>query len=123
MNARILLVEDEKLIGTMVRINLEAEGWDVTWVRDGDAAREHVTGGGYDVMLLDLELPGRGGLELVADSRQAGIETPVLILTAHGGVDLKVRSLGLGADDFLAKPFDVAELVARVGALLRRTHG
>jgi DNA-binding response OmpR family regulator len=120
MNARILVVEDEELIGTLVRINLENAGCRVQLVEDGAAAVEPVTRGDYDLLLLDLRLPGRSGLDLVRDARRAGVDRPILILTARSAVDTKVQGLGLGADDYLTKPFDVAELIARVEALLRR---
>jgi DNA-binding response OmpR family regulator len=120
MTARILLVEDERLIGTMVRINLESEGFEVTWIEDGAQASEPMRSGEHDLVILDLMLPGRTGLDLLEEAREAGVKTPVLIVTAHAEVDLKVRGLELGADDYLTKPFDIAELVARVRALLRR---
>jgi DNA-binding response OmpR family regulator len=120
VSARILLVEDERLIGTMVRINLERAGYEVEWHEDGQEALDAVRGGTHDLMILDIMLPGLGGLELLSEARDAGLGTPVLILTAHAEVELKVRGLERGADDYLTKPFDVAELLARVRALLRR---
>jgi DNA-binding response OmpR family regulator len=120
MSARILLVEDERLIGTMVRINLEMEGFEVDWLEDGEEASGPVAQGAYDLVILDLMLPGRSGLDLISDARSSGVAAPILVLTAHGEVDLKVEGLERGADDYLLKPFDVAELVARVRALLRR---
>ncbi len=120
MTASILLVEDEKLIGTMVRINLAGAGHEVTWVRDGDEARGLVEAGQYDLLIVDLMLPGRSGLDLVTDARRAGVTRPILILTASATVDAKLKGFESGADDYLTKPFDVAELLARVQALLRR---
>lgn len=120
MSARILVVEDEGLIGTMVRINLEMAGYDVDWLQDGGEAAGPVTSGDYDLLVLDLMLPGRSGLDLISDARSAGLSMPILVLTAHAEVDLKVQGLERGADDYLTKPFDVAELVARIKALLRR---
>jgi len=120
MSERILLVEDEMLIGTMVRINLEMEGYEVDWIRDGQEASEVVASGSHDLLILDIRLPGRSGLDLVADARAAGVASPILVLTALAGVETKVRGLERGADDYLTKPFDVAELLARVKALLRR---
>lgn len=120
MSQKILLVEDEKLIGTMVRINLEAEGYEVRWENDGLLATDPMLSGEHDLVILDLRLPGKAGIDLLEEARGAGVKTPVLIVTAHADVDLKVRGLTLGADDYLTKPFDVAELIARVRALLRR---
>jgi two-component system, OmpR family, alkaline phosphatase synthesis response regulator PhoP len=122
MSEHLLLVEDEELVGTMVRMNLAAEGYDVTWVRSGPegiaAAREHP----FDLILLDIGLPGADGIDVLRTLRQAGLGTPVLMLTARGDVATKVETLELGADDYLPKPFDVAELSARVKALVRRAR-
>jgi DNA-binding response OmpR family regulator len=120
MSRRILLVEDERLIGTMVKINLEMEGYAVTWVEDGAGAAPLVAGGGFDLIVLDLMLPGRSGLDLISDARRSGVGTPILVLTAHADTDTKVDGLERGADDYLVKPFELAELLARVRALLRR---
>ncbi len=122
MSEHILLVEDEELVGTMVRMNLTAEGYDVQWVRtgpDGIAAARQTP---FDVVLLDIGLPGADGIEVLATLRSEGIGTPVLMLTARGDVATKVETLELGADDYLPKPFDVAELLARVKAQVRRSR-
>jgi len=120
--SRILLVEDDELVGTMVSMNLEGEGHALRWCRDGAAglaaAREHP----FDLVLLDISLPGMDGFGVLAGMRRAGIGTPVLMLTARSDVGSKVRALDMGADDYLPKPFDVSELVARVRALVRRSR-
>lgn len=122
MSEHILLVEDEELVGTMVRMNLVAEGFEVDWVRSGPqgiaAARDHP----FDLVLLDIGLPGADGIEVLRTLRRDGIGAPVLMLTARGDVATKVETLELGADDYLPKPFDVAELLARVRALVRRAR-
>ena len=120
MSAKILVVEDERLIGTMVRINLENEGYEVDWIADGSEARGPATSGDYDLLVFDILLPGRSGMDLVSDVRAAGIGAPIIILTAHSEVDMKVQGLERGADDYLTKPFDMAELLARIKALIRR---
>lgn len=121
--SRVLLVEDEQLVGTMIRMNLESAGYQVEWVRDGQQALEQLERERYDLMLLDIGLPRIDGLELLQYVRQQGLLVPVLMLTARDDVATKVRALEQGADDYLPKPFDVAELVARVGALIRRAQG
>jgi DNA-binding response OmpR family regulator len=120
MSRRILVVEDEQLIGTMLRINLENGGYEVDWIADGAEARSPATSGDYDLLILDILLPGRSGMDLVSDVRAAGLGVPIIILTAHAETDMKVQGLERGADDYLTKPFDVAELLARVKALMRR---
>lgn len=122
MSEKVLLVEDEALVGTMVRMNLEGAGYEVTWVRNGaDAAARAVTEP-FDLVLLDIGLPGKDGLTVLKELRRAGVGTPILMLTARSDVPTKVGALDLGADDYLPKPFDVAEMVARVGALVRRSR-
>jgi two-component system alkaline phosphatase synthesis response regulator PhoP len=122
VSERILLVEDEELVGTMVQMNLAHEGYDVRWVRTGPdtlaAARESAS----DLILLDIGLPGADGITVLETLRDEGVGTPVLMLTARGDVATKVEALELGADDYLPKPFDVAELLARVKALVRRSR-
>jgi DNA-binding response OmpR family regulator len=122
MGFRILLAEDEQLVGTMVRLNLESEGHEVTWCKTAPAALEEATGRPFDLVLLDIGLPGGDGLSVLAELRKRGIGTPVMMLTARGDVASKVKALDLGADDYLGKPFDVAELIARAGALIRRSR-
>lgn len=120
--ARLLLVEDDELVGTMIRMNLEAEANEVVWLRDGAEALTPATREPFDLILLDIGLPGMEGMELLEELRGRGVGTPVLMITALSDVPTKVRALELGADDYLSKPFDVAEMVARVRALVRRSQ-
>jgi len=122
MTFRLLLVEDEELVGTMVRMNLESERYEVVWSRDGDEALKLASGDRFDLILLDIGLPGSDGMEVLKELRRLGIGTPVLMLTARSDVLTKVKALDLGADDYLAKPFNVTEMVARVQALIRRSQ-
>lgn len=118
----VVLVEDDALLAQTLTELLAAEGHRVTHLDHGDRAMSLLAaqGHGADIVLLDLNLPGHGGLDVLAALRQRDTETPVLILTARGGVEDRVRGLDLGADDYLAKPFALSELEARVRALLRR---
>jgi DNA-binding response OmpR family regulator len=120
---RILLVEDDNLIGTMVRLNLEQEGFGVDWHRSGEAGLQAVHGTRYDLMLLDIGLPGKSGIEVAKELRKQGVGTPVLMLTARDDVQSKVSALDGGADDYLTKPFQMPELIARVRAQIRRSQG
>ncbi len=117
----LLLIEDEELVGTMIRINLESLGHNVTWSRDGRQALDLLGNQHFDLILLDINLPGKDGISLLRTLRQTDTSTPVLMLTARSDVTTKVVSLDLGADDYLVKPFDLPELLARVNALLRRS--
>ncbi len=117
---RILLVEDESKVARAVRDGLEAEGYQVTLAATGDAGLQSASTRNFDVIVLDLMLPGRNGLEILAARRAEGDPTPVLILTARDTVLDRVAGLDAGADDYLVKPFAFAELLARVRALLRR---
>jgi len=122
VNVKVLLVEDEELVGTMVRMNLEGEGYHVNWARDGEEGLAAGLREQFDLIMLDIALPGRDGLELLSELRSGGVSTPVLMLTARTEVNVKVQALDKGADDYLAKPFDVTELLARVRALVRRSQ-
>jgi len=122
MSGKVLLVEDEELVGTMVRINLEAEGFEVQWAKDGDAGLAAAADGSFDLVLLDISLPGTDGIGVLGELRRREIGTPVLMLTARVDVPTKVQTLDLGADDYVTKPFDMAELTARVRALVRRSQ-
>lgn len=117
---RVLLVEDDELIGTMVEMNLAQAGHLVTWAHDGEAGLEAARETRFDAIVLDLMLPGIDGLEVAANLRHDEISTPVLMLTARGEVETKVRALDLGIDDYLVKPFAMDELLARVRAMIRR---
>ena len=117
---RILLAEDDARLGALVLRVLREEGHVVEWARDGDAADAHLDGGGFDLAILDVMMPGRDGFQVAAGRREHGDATPILLLTARGTVDDRVRGLDAGADDYLVKPFAMPELLARVRALGRR---
>lgn len=118
---RILLVEDDALLGDGTRAGLRLAGYAVDWVRDGESARVALLGQKYDACVLDLGLPRRDGLGVLKDLRRRDVSTPVLILTARDTREDKVGGLDAGADDYLTKPFDLEELQARLRALLRRS--
>jgi DNA-binding response OmpR family regulator len=117
---RILLVEDDTSIVIGLRMNLEREGYEVELAEDGDTALERVREGDFDLVLLDVMLPKRNGYEVLDALRKEGNHTPVLMLSARSAEMDKVMGLDLGADDYIPKPFSVAELLARVRAGLRR---
>jgi DNA-binding response OmpR family regulator len=116
----VLLVEDERKLAHVVGSALEAEHYDVVVAATGEDGFYRASAELFDLVVLDLMLPGRSGLEILQTLRQRHIETPVLILTARDGVDDRVLGLDLGADDYLVKPFALPELMARIRALLRR---
>ncbi|MEP6705048.1 MAG: response regulator transcription factor, partial [Acidobacteriota bacterium] len=117
---RVLLIEDEQGLIITLTDRLESEGFDVDVAADGKTGFEKALGGGYDLIVLDVMLPEKNGYDVCRDLRQKGIGTPVLMLTAKGETIDKVLGLKLGADDYLTKPFEVIELLARIEALLRR---
>ncbi len=119
----ILLVEDETRVADFIRRGLAAEGWSVDHVADGDDALEHAAVNSYDVILLDLMLPGIQGQDVCRKLRARRSKTPILMLTALDSPEEKVSGLKIGADDYLTKPFDFDELIARVEALHRRAKG
>lgn len=120
---RLLLVEDDALLGDGVQAGLAQAGFEVDWVRDGVAALHAVDAGGYAAMVLDLGLPRLAGLDVLRRARARGDKLPILILTARDAVDDRVRGLDGGADDYLVKPADLVELAARLRALIRRASG
>lgn len=122
MNQRILLIEDETTLSLLLHERLEKEGYSVTTCRDGEHGMAQAISGTFDLLLLDIRLPGRNGFDVCRDLRRHCINVPILMLTARGDVKDRVKGLKLGADDYLAKPFDVAELLARMEALLRRAN-
>lgn len=117
---RVLVVEDEQKVADAIRVGLEEEKYDVIVERTGEGAFFRVTTETYDVILLDLMLPGRDGVEILKALRGRGVKTPVLVLTARDTLQDRVTGLDAGADDYLVKPFAFAELIARIRALLRR---
>jgi len=120
---RLLLVEDDRMIGASVRTGLQQDGFAVDWVQDGHAAELALADGTHDLVLLDLGLPRKQGLDVLRTLRGRGDSRPVLVLTARDAVADRVAGLDAGADDYLVKPFDLDELAARVRALLRRRSG
>ncbi|WP_373991741.1 response regulator [Duganella sp. BuS-21] len=117
---RLLLVEDDPMIGESIEDGLHGESYAVDWVRDGHAAELALTTISYDLLLLDLGLPRKQGMEVLRTLRARGADLPVLIITARDGTPARVEGLDGGADDYLVKPFDLDELLARIRALLRR---
>jgi two-component system OmpR family response regulator/two-component system response regulator QseB len=120
---RILLAEDDPLLGDGLRAGLRQLGFQVDWVRTGDAAERELRGEPYAAAVLDLGLPGKNGLDVLAAVRHSGVTLPVLVLTARDAVPDRIRGLDLGADDYVVKPVDLHELAARLRALVRRAHG
>jgi len=117
---RVLVVEDERKLAQVVATALEGEHYDVVVAPTGEDGFFRANAEAFDLVVLDLMLPGRSGLEILQALRQRRIQTPVLVLTARDGVDDRVLGLDLGADDYLVKPFALPELLARIRALLRR---
>lgn len=120
---RVLLVEDDLQIGQSLMRALQDADYSVDWVRDGNAGSAAIAAAQYTVVLLDLGLPGMSGIELLRSARAAGNTVPVLILTARDDLEARVQGLDVGADDYVLKPFDVPELMARMRAVLRRKAG
>lgn len=117
---KCLIVEDDARIAGVARNSLKAAGFLVHEERDGNAALERILGEPFDVVILDIMLPGRDGLSILREMRARGVTTPVLILTARSGLTERVEGLDMGADDYLSKPYHGEELVARARALARR---
>ena len=120
---RILLTEDDAMIGEAVSRGLRADGFAVDWVTDGVQAGTALAAQSYDLLLLDLGLPRRAGLDVLRSLRGSGSDLPVVIITARDAVTDRIGGLDAGADDYVVKPFDLAELAARIRALLRRRSG
>lgn len=120
---RILIVEDDIDIGQSLMRALKDAGYSVDWIRDGIAAKAAVLDEGYSMVLLDLGLPGSDGIEVLSAARARGVATPVLIVTARDDIDTRIRGLDIGADDYLLKPFNTSELLARIRAVVRRHAG
>jgi two-component system, OmpR family, alkaline phosphatase synthesis response regulator PhoP len=118
---RVLLIEDEPGLVITLTDRLQSEGYEVVSATDGERGLERALHEAWDVILLDVMLPGKGGFDICRDLRQRGVHTPVIMLTARGQVIDKVLGLKLGADDYLTKPFDMMELLARIEVQLRRS--
>jgi two-component system copper resistance phosphate regulon response regulator CusR len=117
---KILVVEDDRIVGQYVKRGLEEQGYHADLVDDGMEALRLISGGHYDLVILDLRLPGMTGFEVLRTVRDRGITSPILVLTAQDAVDHKVQALRSGADDYVTKPFAFEELLARVEAIARR---
>jgi len=120
LKPRVLIVEDEPVLVLTLSDRLSAEGYEVEAAETGEAGLKRALEGAFDLILLDVALPGRGGFDVLRDLRQQRVDTPVVMLTARGQVVDRVLGLKLGADDYLPKPFDAMELLARMEAVLRR---
>lgn len=120
---RLLLAEDDAMIGAALRKGLQQEGHSVDWVRDGLEAEAALRTNPYELLILDLGLPHKDGIKVLADLRRATQPLPVIIVTARDQLADRIRGLDLGADDYLVKPFDLDELAARIRAVARRQHG
>ena len=117
---KILVIEDDPTVGQFVKRGLEEQRWGVDLVTDGEEGERWARSETYDLIILDMRLPGKSGLEVLRALRARGFERPVLVLTAQDAVDAKVQTLRAGADDYVTKPFAFEELLARVEALARR---
>ena len=117
---KILVIEDDPTVGQFVKRGLEEQRWVVDLVADGEQGEQRAAAEEYDLVILDMRLPGRNGLDVLRNLRSSGFERPVLVLTAQDAVDAKVTTLRAGADDYVTKPFAFEELLARVEALARR---
>jgi two-component system OmpR family response regulator len=120
---RVLVIEDDTTLGHALQEFLVEQGYAVDWLADGDQALGAIAGQSYDLLLLDLNLPGQSGLDILRKLRAGNEQVPVLILTARDGVEDRVAGLDAGADDYVTKPFELAELAARVRAFGRRRSG
>lgn len=120
---RILLVEDDKMIAEAISNGLKTARYAVDWVNNGNTAEQALNSQQYDLVLLDLSLPGQDGLQVLKHLRQEKNNTPVLIVTARDDLDSRLAGLDGGADDYIIKPFDLSELLARIRAVLRRQSG
>lgn len=120
---RVLVVEDERDMNLLIVKTLKKAGYSVDGCYDGEEALTHLLGAEYDAILLDVMMPKRDGYELVRELRGSGVDTPVLFLTARDSVEDRIKGLDLGADDYLVKPFDFGELLARIRAMTRKHVG
>lgn len=119
---RVLVIEDNEAVGESIRRMLEAQRYAANVVTDGEAGLDHLVSREYDVAVVDVGLPKMDGFEVARSARRAGVHTPILMLTARDAVEDRVAGLQCGADDYLAKPFVEEELLARLGAMMRRSE-
>src|SRR5688572_29893948 len=117
---KVLVIEDDPTVGSFIKRGLEEQRWGVSLVTDGESGERAALSEPFDVMILDMRLPGKSGLEVLSSLGGGGYDKPVLVLTAQDAVDAKVTALRAGADDYVTKPFAFEELLARVEALARR---
>jgi two-component system OmpR family response regulator len=117
---KVLVIEDDPTVGSFVKRGLEEQRWGVQLVADGEEGERLAMSGAYDILVLDMRLPGKSGMDVLSSLRARGFERPILVLTAQDAVDAKVTTLRAGADDYVTKPFAFEELLARVEALSRR---
>ncbi len=120
---RILLIEDDDLLGSGLRAGLDQQGFQVDWVRDGFAGARELAAGEHAAAILDLGLPRQDGIEVLREARARGVNVPIVVLTARDAIPGRIEALDLGADDYLLKPIDLFELAARLRAVLRRSRG
>ena len=122
IDAGVVVVEDEELIRTMIKFNLEKTGYRVSAYPDAESMLAEVNDLSYNLIMLDINLPGMSGADALTELRNRGIRVPVIMVTAKNDLDTKVNTFDLGADDYIAKPFDMQELLARVKAMIRRSR-
>ncbi|MEI6116665.1 MAG: response regulator transcription factor [Burkholderiales bacterium] len=120
---RVLVIEDDAMLGRALQEFLSDQGYATDWLADGERALAALATHAYDMLVLDINLPGIDGLQVLAATRERGLEMPVLLLTARDGLQDRIAGLDAGADDYLTKPFELAELAARVRAVARRHQG
>lgn len=120
---RMLLIEDDVMIGKSLLQALTDAGMTVDWVRDGESGAEAIAVGGHALILLDLGLPKLDGTKVLERARKAGKQTPIIIITARDSLDSRIAGLDIGADDYVVKPFEIGELLARIRAVQRRHAG
>ena len=119
----ILLLEDDIELGEAIKHALEHQSYAVTWLADGRKGASALPDESFDLVLLDLGLPGKDGLEVLLEARRSGVKTPILVMTARDAPEARIKGLDLGADDYLVKPFHLGELAARIRSLTRRAQG
>jgi DNA-binding response OmpR family regulator len=120
---RILLVEDDQLLGEGIKLALDREGYQTDWLKNGLQAKQALETEEFELVILDITLPGMNGIDILRSVRKSGLITPILMLTARDSIEDRITGLDTGADDYLIKPFELNELKARLRALGRRSHG